>query len=174
MSSCYLCSLQTKAYKIRPRDQPSVLRTGTPMRGQVLMLRPAPRSQLWRGKSAPVRGARLMRPAFASAAQRRASTKHQALLVFAGHVHSQVDQAVGVAPLIVVPAHKLHEGVCECDASADIEDGRGLAAHKVRGHDLFVGPIKDTLHGAGSGLLDCSYNLVVLSRLLQAASQVNH
>merc|ERR1719379_3381365 len=91
---------------------------------------------------------------FKTVMQWHTSTRCQAPSLLALHVHGEVDQAVGVAPLIVVPAYKLHEGVRERDASADIEDGRGLAAHKVRRHDLFVGPIQDTRHGASSGLLD--------------------
>merc|ERR1712007_127775 len=101
-------------------------------------------------------------PALVAVAQRRASTRHQAPLVLALHEHSEVDQAVGVAPLVVVPTYKLHKGVRERDASANIEDGRGLATHKVGRHDLLVGPIEDTLHGAGSGLLDSRHDLVVL------------
>merc|ERR1719343_1739123 len=48
------------------------------------------------------------------------------------------------------------------------------AAHEVCRYDLLVSPVQDALHGAGSSLLDGRHDLIVLSWLLQTASQVHH
>ena len=45
------------------------------------------------------------------------------LTVLALHVDGQVDQAVGVAPLVVIPRDKLDEVIVEGDTSFDVEDG---------------------------------------------------
>mmetsp|Transcript_52343 Transcript_52343/g.114493 ORF Transcript_52343/g.114493 Transcript_52343/m.114493 type:complete len:401 (-) Transcript_52343:57-1259(-) len=89
------------------------------------------------------------------------------------HVDGEVDEAVGVAPLVVVPAHKLHEGVVERDAGTHIEDGGGLAGREVRGDNLLIGPVQDTRHGARRGLLDGGHDLLVLGTLLQAHREVH-
>ena len=90
------------------------------------------------------------------------------------HVDAQLDQSVGVAPLVVVPADQLHEVVIQRNASRHIEDGRSLAGDEIRGHDLLVSPVQDTLHGPGSRFLDGRHNVVVLGRLLQTAGKVHH
>merc|ERR1719409_543751 len=59
------------------------------------------------------------------------------------------------------------------DAGPHIEDGGGLAAHEVCGHDLLVGPVEDALHVTCAGLLDGRHNVVVLGALLEAAGKVN-
>mmetsp|Transcript_88705 Transcript_88705/g.197175 ORF Transcript_88705/g.197175 Transcript_88705/m.197175 type:complete len:271 (-) Transcript_88705:130-942(-) len=89
------------------------------------------------------------------------------------HVRGEIHQAVGIAPLVVVPSDELHKCVREGDASTDVEYGRGLATDEVRGHHLLVRPIEDALHGASSGLLDSGDDVVILGALLQAASQVH-
>ena len=43
-------------------------------------------------------------------------------------VHGELEQTVGVAPLVVVPRHQLDEVVVEADARLGIEDGRAAVA----------------------------------------------
>merc|ERR550525_535740 len=86
--------------------------------------------------------------------------------ILRGHVDGQVDQAVGVAPLVVVPRYELHKGVAQRDAGPDIKNGRGLAADKVGGNHLLVSPVQDALHVAGGRLLDGCHDLIVLCGLL--------
>mmetsp|Transcript_34935 Transcript_34935/g.88785 ORF Transcript_34935/g.88785 Transcript_34935/m.88785 type:complete len:442 (-) Transcript_34935:448-1773(-) len=52
--------------------------------------------------------------------------------VYLGHVASEVHEAVGVAPLVVVPRDKLHKLVRKCNARLLIEDRREGTRHKVR------------------------------------------
>src|SRR5438128_1852461 len=44
------------------------------------------------------------------------------VLPLADHVAQQIDAAMGVAPLVVVPAHQLEEAAVQLDARAGVED----------------------------------------------------
>jgi hypothetical protein len=46
-------------------------------------------------------------------------------------VHHEVDHTAGVAVLIVVPRHQLHEAGVETDARLGVEHGGGGAGHVV-------------------------------------------
>src|SRR5690606_29116844 len=52
------------------------------------------------------------------------------------HVSEQVDAAVRVAPLVVVPAHELEEVAVELDRRAGIVDARTRVVDEVGGDDL--------------------------------------
>merc|ERR1712087_643177 len=60
-------------------------------------------------------------------------------------VHGELDEAVGVAPLVVVPRDELDEGLVEADASLGVEGGRGGVRDEVVGDDLLVGVGHDAL-----------------------------
>ena len=51
-------------------------------------------------------------------------------------VHGELDEAVGVAPLVVVPRDELDEGLVEADASLEAKQrrvsGGGLASNQRR------------------------------------------
>ena len=65
----------------------------------------------------------------------------------ADHAH-HLQALVGVAPLVVVPGHDLHEGAVQRDAGVGIEHaGAGLAA-EVGGHHLVFGVAQHALQGA--------------------------
>ena len=49
-----------------------------------------------------------------------------------GHLLDEVDDAVGVAPLVVVPRDELDEVVVERDARLGVEDGRVQVRVRVR------------------------------------------
>jgi hypothetical protein len=65
--------------------------------------------------------------------------------VFGGHVGDQIDDALGVSPLVVVPGNKLDEVVVQGDTSLGIEDGRVSVANKVGRHNVVLGIVKDAL-----------------------------
>ncbi len=48
----------------------------------------------------------------------------------------EVDDPVGVTVLVVVPGDQLDKVLVELDAGLGVEDGGGLLADKVGGHDL--------------------------------------
>ena len=66
------------------------------------------------------------------------------------HVADQVDQAGGVAPLVVVPRDNLDEGRHQHDRRAGIEGGGVGGADEVRRDDVVLGVADDAL---GSRLL---------------------
>mmetsp|Transcript_6214 Transcript_6214/g.16870 ORF Transcript_6214/g.16870 Transcript_6214/m.16870 type:complete len:334 (+) Transcript_6214:333-1334(+) len=90
-------------------------------------------------------------------------------------MHGELDEAVGVAPLVVVPRNELDEVVSEHDASAGIEDGGALVALEVRGHELLIGVAHDA-HVLGRLRLglDQGLDLVVRSLLAELAREVHH
>merc|ERR1719270_3170034 len=90
------------------------------------------------------------------------------------HVDRQIDQAVRVAPLVVIPGHQLHKVVVQRDASIHIEDRRGLAANEICRYHFILCPVKYSCHVTSGGLLHCSNDGVVLGGLLQAARQVHN
>jgi hypothetical protein len=51
----------------------------------------------------------------------------QSLGVNGVHVRAEVDNAVGIAPLVVVPGDELDEVVVESDAGLSVEDAAGGA-----------------------------------------------
>merc|ERR1711871_1149145 len=77
-----------------------------------------------------------------AAARRHASARLEAL---GGDVHGELAEAVGVAPLVVVPGDELEELVREADARARVEDGRARVALEVGGDDLVLGVADDAL-----------------------------
>merc|ERR1712146_505570 len=95
----------------------------------------------------------------------------EASCIFAGHVNSKVHQTVGIAPLVVVPGHQLHERVVERNACTYIENGGKLAAHEVSRHNLVLGPVKNALHVSSSGFLHSCHDLIVLGRPFLLASR---
>eukprot|EP00962_Isochrysis_galbana_P019874 scaffold5793_cov105-Isochrysis_galbana.AAC.1 len=90
------------------------------------------------------------------------------------HVHGELDQPVGVAPLVVVPRDELDEGVVKADAGLGVESGRGGVRDEVVGDDLLVGVGHDALVlGLLAALLDELADLGVRGRLAKHAGQVD-
>ena len=72
----------------------------------------------------------------------------------------QINYAVGVAPLVVVPRHQLDEGRRERDARVSVEDRGVLVADEVRGDDCVLGVVEDALHRALGGGLEGGVDLL--------------
>jgi len=65
--------------------------------------------------------------------------------VFGGHVGDQVDDALGVSPLVVIPGNEFDKVVVQGDASLGVEDTRVVVTNKVGGHDVVLGIVDDAL-----------------------------
>lgn len=83
------------------------------------------------------------------------------------HVQSEVDDAVGVAKLVVIPRDQFDECVGELNPSFGVEDGGPVVAQEVRGNDLIFGVAKDPLHLALRILLYLGADLIVRRLLTQ-------
>mmetsp|Transcript_17219 Transcript_17219/g.25900 ORF Transcript_17219/g.25900 Transcript_17219/m.25900 type:complete len:334 (+) Transcript_17219:1164-2165(+) len=89
-------------------------------------------------------------------------------------MHGELDQAVGVAPLVVIPRDELHEGRGEHDACVGVEDGRMAVALEVGGDHLILSVAHDALPLGGRGLgLDESLDVTVRGLLGQLNGQVD-
>lgn len=60
----------------------------------------------------------------------------------------EVHEAVGVAPLVVVPGQDLHKGVVEHDSAGRVDDGRVSVMDKVGGDHIVLGEAHDALERA--------------------------
>src|SRR5690606_9101057 len=75
-----------------------------------------------------------------------------------GDVLSQVDQAVGVTPLVVVPGREL-DLVANYTGQISIEDRRVRIGNDVTGDDWVFGVLQDALEVAISSFLVCGLDL---------------
>lgn len=88
-------------------------------------------------------------------------------------VDSQVDQTVGVSPLVVIPRNDLVEVVVEEDAGFGIDSGGGRVVNEVAGNDLVFGVSKNTLHLAFSGFLEGTKDFILAGGLFGSEGQVD-
>mmetsp|Transcript_18044 Transcript_18044/g.56190 ORF Transcript_18044/g.56190 Transcript_18044/m.56190 type:complete len:490 (-) Transcript_18044:63-1532(-) len=89
-------------------------------------------------------------------------------------VHRQLDKAVRVAPLVVVPRDELDKVAREHDARARVEDGRARVVHEVLRDDLVLRVAHDALVLGRLALgLDDLLDLVVRRLLGEAAGEVD-
>ena len=86
----------------------------------------------------------------------------------------ELQNLVGVTPLVVVPGHDLDEGIGQGDAGLGVEDGGAGVAQEVGGDHVLVGVAQDALQLALRGLLHGGADLIVLGGLVQVDGQVDH
>merc|ERR1719287_72173 len=91
-----------------------------------------------------------------------------------GHVLHEVDDAAGVAPLVVVPGDELDEVGVEHDAGPGIEDAAAGVGLEVGGHEGLVAVAQDALHLALGLGLDDGADLLVGGLLPELAGEVDH
>jgi len=89
------------------------------------------------------------------------------------HILDQVDDAVGVAHLVIVPRDKLDEGRRQLDSGLGVEDRRVVITDEVGGDDGLVGVAEEALQGASRGGLEGSTDLLIGGLLLQPDGQVD-
>ena len=85
----------------------------------------------------------------------------------------QINQSVGVSPLIIIPGNQFHEVVIEGNACLHVEDGASVVMDEVRADDLISSPSQDSLQGSFSGLLDSSDDIVILGGLIESAGEIH-
>lgn len=90
-----------------------------------------------------------------------------------GGVDSQLDQAVGVSPFVVIPRDDLVEVVVEEDAGFGIDGGGGLVVNEIRGHELFLGVSKNSFHWALGGFLESSKDIFLGGGLFSSEGQID-
>ena len=95
-------------------------------------------------------------------------------MVHGVHVPDQVHDLVGVAPLVVVPGHDLHEGIGEGDAGLGVEDGGVGIMQEIAGNHGVLGVIQDAFQIAFGGGLHGFADLGILGGLGQVHGQVDH
>ena len=96
------------------------------------------------------------------------------LRVDAGGVFDEVDDLVGIAPLVVVPGDQLDELVGQHDARGSVED-RGVAVgDEVGGNDRILGVAQDALPLGGlGGLLHGRADVLIGGRGLEVDGQID-
>ena len=86
----------------------------------------------------------------------------------------EVENLVGIAPLVVVPCNDLHEGVGQGDACACVEDAGAGVGDEVGGNNGILGVAQNALQLAfGGGLHGCA-DLVILGGLFEVHGQVDN
>jgi len=90
------------------------------------------------------------------------------------HVLDQIDHAVGVTELVVVPGDQLDKGLGQLDTSLSIEDGGPIVPDEVGGDHHVLGVAENTLHGCLRSLLELGADLLVGGFLLEPDSEINH
>ena len=95
------------------------------------------------------------------------------LVVLGVHVLDQLDAAVGVTDLVIVPGDELDEGVGQGNTGLGIEDGRVGVTDEVGGDDLILGVAHDALHLVLGSLLDGSLDLLIGGRGGKAGGQID-
>src|SRR3989338_743377 len=89
------------------------------------------------------------------------------------HAH-HFQALVRVAPFVVVPAHDLHEGAVQGNASVGIKDRGAGVATEVGGHHLVFGVAQNALQGAFGLGLHLGLDFIVGGSLVQLHRQVHH
>src|SRR3989344_4422394 len=89
------------------------------------------------------------------------------------HAH-HFQALVRVAPFVVVPAHDLHEGAVQCNASVGIKDRGAGVATEVGGHHLVFGVAQNALERAFGLGLHLGLYFFVGGSLVQFHRQVHH
>ena len=96
------------------------------------------------------------------------------LVIHLVHMGHQVQDLVGVAPLVVVPGDELHEVVVQHDAGGLVEDAGLAEARQVRGNHLVRGVGDDALHAVVGGVLNGHADIVIGGMVLQPGGEVHH
>lgn len=114
-------------------------------------------------------------------------------VVLGGHVGDQVDNALGVSPLVVVPGNKLDKVVVQGDTGLGVEDGGVVITNKVGGDDILLCVVENALldirirqfkpakfnrnsylEVTGSSLLDGILDILILGGLLKPDDEIDN
>ena len=95
-------------------------------------------------------------------------------MVYLVHVLDEVENLVGITPLVIVPGDNLNEGVGEGDTCARVEDAGAGIGEEVGGNNGILGVAQNALQLAFGGGLHSGANFIVLCGLLQVYGQVDN
>merc|ERR1712050_722422 len=86
----------------------------------------------------------------------------------------QVEHALRVAPLVVIPHDHLDEVLAHHHGERGINGVRVVRLHEVTGDQRLLLEVDDALHGAISGSLDCCVDILRSALLADLDDQVNN
>lgn len=86
----------------------------------------------------------------------------------------EIDAAVAVAPLVVVPADQLEKSFIEADSGAGIKNTGGLAVNEVGGDNFVRGVFQDAFEISFRGLFHGLANFLVRGVFGRANGEVDH
>ena len=90
------------------------------------------------------------------------------------HEGDQIDDAVGITKLVIIPRNKLDESLGQLDPSLGVEDRGTSVAQEVCGDHHLIRVAQETLQWPGlARLLDLFANIFVGSSFLQADGEVH-
>src|SRR5690606_10108963 len=89
-------------------------------------------------------------------------------------MQDEIDELVGISPLVVVPGDQLHEVVVERDAGVGIENAGARIAEEIGGNHMILGVTHDALEGGFRSQFHGGLDLFVLGGFRQAAGQIHH
>eukprot|EP00171_Calliarthron_tuberculosum_P015562 IDg15562t1 len=90
-----------------------------------------------------------------------------------GDVADEVDHAVAVAPLVVIPRDKLAELAVEHDARLGVEHARHAVGDEVGRHHRLLGVVEDALEAVLGGGLERRLDVVVRSLRHQTHREIH-
>src|SRR6202011_2526712 len=86
----------------------------------------------------------------------------------------QIDAAIGVAPLVVVPADELEEALVELDAGARVEDARMSVVDEVGGNHFVAGVSENAFEVTRAGCLESLTDFLVAGFFYGAHGQIDN
>ena len=95
------------------------------------------------------------------------------VLLLGANLLEQVDAAIGVTPLVVVPGDELEELVVQFHAGACVENAGAGVVDEVAGDDLILGVAKDALEVSLAGLLHGLADLLIAGGLGGLEGEIN-
>jgi hypothetical protein len=96
------------------------------------------------------------------------------LFINLGNILHEIDNPLGVSPLVIVPRNQLDEILVQLDSSFSVKDRRRLVSNEIGRDDVFLGVFENTLEVGMGGLLDGILDLFVSRALLDADDEIDY
>lgn len=87
---------------------------------------------------------------------------------------SELDESVGVSPLVIVPGDNLNEFRAHLDSGISVEDGRSGVVHEVGRHDGVLGVAEDVLEVGLGGFTHLGLDVIERSIVVKTDGQINN
>lgn len=89
-------------------------------------------------------------------------------------VESEIEDSVGVTPLVVIPRNNLVEVIVETNSCLGVENGRSLVVHEILRDNFFLGESENSLEFILRGFLDGFNEVSISGGLLELDSEINN